>query len=149
VNNLNHIVTLPVMFVDGSQQHIEFVESQLHPSTPIILGLPWLQQANPQISWADMRIEHMGYHLDLMTTPLSINIITAAASTSDMTPKIPLAHTLTIEAYEAEDFIKEVSEDGMMLFTCVLANPIQAHATTVVHDAPSTSMLPDSIPETE
>jgi hypothetical protein len=41
-NDLNHIVMLPVMFVDGSQQHIKFVESQLHPSTPVVLGLPWL-----------------------------------------------------------------------------------------------------------
>jgi hypothetical protein len=66
-----------------------------------------------------------------------------------MTPKTPSAHTITIEAYEAEDFIKEVSEDGMMLFTCILTNPIQACTTTVVHDAPLTSVLPDSIPETE
>jgi hypothetical protein len=114
-----------------------------------MLGLPWLRQANPQISWANMHIEHMGYHPDLMTTLLSVNIVAAAASTSDMTLKIPSAHTITIEAYEAKDFIKEVSEDGAMLFACVLANPIQAHAATVVHDAPSTSVLPNSIPETE
>jgi Retrotransposon gag protein len=148
-NDLDHIVMLPVTFVDGLWQHIEFIESQLHPSTPVILGLPWLRQANPQISWANMHIEHMGYHLDLVTTPLSVDIVTVVASTLDTTPKIPSAHTITIEAYEAKDFIKEVSEDGTILFTCVLANPIQAHATTVVHDAPSTSVLPDSIPETE
>jgi hypothetical protein len=96
-----------------------------------------------------MCIKHMGYHQDLIMTPLSIDIITATALTSDMTPKIPLAHTIMIEAYEAEDFIKEVSEDGAMLFVCILANPIHAHAASVVHDTPSTSMLPDSIPETE
>jgi hypothetical protein len=71
-----------------------------------------------------MHIEHMGYHLDLVTTPLSVDITTAVASTSDMTLKTPLAHTITIEAYKAKDFIKEVSEDGMMLFTCILTNPI-------------------------
>jgi hypothetical protein len=42
VNDLDHIVMLLVTFVNGSRQHIEFVKSQLHPSTPIILGLPWL-----------------------------------------------------------------------------------------------------------
>jgi hypothetical protein len=96
-----------------------------------------------------MHIEHMGYHPDLVMTPLSINVITVAASTSDMTPKIPSTHTITIEAYEAKDFIKEVSKDGMMLFACVLADPIQVRAATVVCDAPSTSALPDLIPETE
>jgi hypothetical protein len=96
-----------------------------------------------------MRIEHMGYHPDLMMTPLSINIVAAVASTLDMTLKIPSAHTITIEAYKAEDFIKEVSEDGAMLFACVLANPIQACAATVVRDTPLTSVLPNLIPETE
>jgi hypothetical protein len=96
-----------------------------------------------------MHIEHMGYHPDLMMTPLSIDIITAMALTSDTTLKIPSAHTIMIEAYKAEDFIKEVSEDGTMLFTCILADPIHAHATSVVHDTPLTSTLPDSIPKTE
>jgi hypothetical protein len=96
-----------------------------------------------------MHIEHMGYHPNLMMTPLSVDIITAAASTSDTTLKIPSAHTITIEAYEAEDFIKEVSKDGMMLFACVLTDPIQVHVATVVRDTPSTSALPDSIPETK
>jgi hypothetical protein len=96
-----------------------------------------------------MCIEHMGYHLDLVMTPLSIDIIAVAASTLDMMPKIPSAHTIMIEAYEAEDFIKEISKDGMMLFMCVLADPIHAHTTTVVCNAPLTSMLPDLIPETE
>jgi hypothetical protein len=96
-----------------------------------------------------MRIEPMGYHLDLITTPLSINIITVKALTSDTTPNIPSAHTITIEAYEAKDFIKEVSEDGTMLFACVLTDPIHAHAASVVFNTPSTSVLPDSIPETK
>jgi hypothetical protein len=96
-----------------------------------------------------MHIEHMGYHLDLIMTPLSVDIIAVKALTSDMMPKIPSAHTITIEAYKAEDFIKEVSKDGAMLFACVLTDPIHAHATSVVHDTPSTSVLPDSIPETE
>jgi hypothetical protein len=96
-----------------------------------------------------MHIKHMGYQPDLVTTPLSINIIAAKALTLDMMPKIPSAHTITIEAYEAEDFIKEVSKDGAMLFVCVLADPIHVRTASVVHDTPTTSMLPDSIPKTE
>jgi hypothetical protein len=110
----------------------EFIESQLHPSTPVVLGLPWLQQANPQISWADMQIEHMGYHPELVTTPLSVDIIAVMASTSDSLPD----HTITIEAYEAKDFIQEISEDGAMLFTCILADPIHVHTATVIHLQP-------------
>jgi hypothetical protein len=96
-----------------------------------------------------MRIEHMGYHPDLVTTPLSIDIIAAKASTLDTTLNISSAHTITIEAYKAEDFIKEVSEDGAMLFACVLADPIHVRTASVVRDTPSTSALPDSIPKTE
>jgi hypothetical protein len=92
-----------------------------------------------------MQIEHMGYHLELVTTPLSVDIIAVMVSTLDS----PLAHTIMIEAYEAEDFIQEISEDGAMLFACILADPLQACAATVVRDAPPTSMLPDLIPETE
>jgi hypothetical protein len=92
-----------------------------------------------------MQIEHMGYHPELVTTPLSIDIIAATVSTSDSPP----AHTIMIEAYKAEDFIQEISEDGVMLFMCVLTDPIHAHAATVVCNAPSTSALPNSIPETE
>jgi hypothetical protein len=146
MNDLDHIVMLPVMFIDGLRQHIELIESQLHPSTPIVLGLPWLQQANPQISWAKMEIKHMGYHPDLMTTPLSVDTDAATASTSDLTPS---THTIIIEAYKAQDFIKETSEDGAMLFACMLADPIHVHATSVVCEVPPTPMLPDSIPENE
>jgi hypothetical protein len=92
-----------------------------------------------------MQIKHMGYQLELVMTPLSIDIIAVMASTSDSPP----THTITIEAYEAEDFIQEISEEGMTLFMCILADPIHARATTVVRDAPLTSTLPDSIPETE
>jgi hypothetical protein len=78
-------------------------------------------------------------------TPLSVDIVTAMVSTLDSPP----AHTMTIEAYKAEDFIQEINEDGMMLFACVLTDPIHAHTATVVRNAPSTSTLPNSIPETE
>jgi hypothetical protein len=74
-----------------------------------------------------------------MMTPLSVDIIAVVALTLDMTPKIPLAHTIIIEAYKAKDFIKEVSEDGVMLFTYILTDSIHACTATVVHDAPSTS----------
>jgi hypothetical protein len=36
-----------------------------------------------------------------------------------------------------------------MLFVCILADPIHAHTASVVHNTPSTSALPDSIPKTE
>jgi hypothetical protein len=92
-----------------------------------------------------MWIEHMGYHPELVMTPLSIDIVTAMASTSDSPPD----HTIMIEAYEAEDFIQEISEDGAMLFTCVLTDPIHVRTTTVIRNTPLTSALPDLIPETE
>jgi hypothetical protein len=92
-----------------------------------------------------MWIEHMGYQPELVTTPLSVDIVAATASTLDNPP----THTITIEAYKAEDFIQEISEEGTMLFACVLTDPIHARAATVVRDAPVTSTLPDLIPETE
>jgi hypothetical protein len=88
----------------------------------------------------------MGYHPDLMMTPLSINTSAATALTSDPTPS---THTIMIEAYEAKDFIKETSKDGAMLFMCVLTDPIHACTVSVVREVPPTPMLPDSIPENE
>jgi hypothetical protein len=44
-----------------------------------------------------MHIKHMGYHPDLVTTPLSVDIVAVTASTSDMMLKTPLAHTIMIE----------------------------------------------------
>jgi hypothetical protein len=91
----------------------------------------------------------MGYHLELVMMPLSVDIIAATASTSDPTLENPSAHTIMIEAYTAKDFIKEVSKDGAILFTCILTDPIHACTTSVVCDTPSTSVLPDSIPKTK
>jgi hypothetical protein len=93
-----------------------------------------------------MQIEHMGYHPDLVMTPLSINTVTVTASTLDPTPS---THTIMIEAYKAKDFTKKTSKDGTMLFTCVLANPIHAHTVSVVHEVPPTPTLLDLIPKNE
>jgi hypothetical protein len=91
----------------------------------------------------------MGYHPELVMMPLSVDIIAVTALTLDPTPENPSAHTITIEAYTTEDFIKEVSEDGAMIFACILADPIHACATSVVCNIPLTSALPDLIPKTK
>ena len=71
-----------------------------------------------------MRIEQMGLHPDLVTTPLSIDVV--ATTTMASTPKPPSVQSVTIEVYEAEDFINEAREDNATLFACVITNPTLA-----------------------
>ena len=71
-----------------------------------------------------MRIEQMGLHPDLVTTPLSIDVVTTTTAAS--TPKPLSAKSVTIEVYEAEDFINEAREEDATLFACVITNPTLA-----------------------
>ena len=90
-----------------------------------------------------MQIKHLGNHPDLITTPLSSNVIATT------TPTAKSAHSVTIEVYEAKDFIKEAKEDGATIFMCIVTNPTSVQMASVARNTPSTSMLPDSIPTEE
>src|SRR5882724_10164751 len=49
---IHESVNISVSFADHSTQSLSLLVMKLHPSTPIILGLPWLQSTNPTINWS-------------------------------------------------------------------------------------------------
>ena len=46
-----------ISFKDGTIQMVEFLVTRLHPTAPIVLGLPWLQKYNPDINWSDLSLQ--------------------------------------------------------------------------------------------
>ena len=45
-----------ISFIDGTIQTVEFLVTRLHPTAPVVLGLPWLKQFNPDINWSDLSL---------------------------------------------------------------------------------------------
>ena len=43
-----------ITFVNGTIQIVKFLVTRLHPTAPIVLGSPWLQQFNLDINWSDL-----------------------------------------------------------------------------------------------
>ncbi|KAG5349782.1 hypothetical protein C0989_001887 [Termitomyces sp. Mn162] len=49
--------------------------TQLPPLTPIVLGLPWLQDVNPDIDWKDLTMQFPSpEHQHLRSNPESLDI---------------------------------------------------------------------------
>lgn len=45
-----------ISFADGTIQTVEFLVTRLHPTAPVVLGLPWLRKFNPDINWSDLSL---------------------------------------------------------------------------------------------
>ena len=45
-----------ISFIDGTIQTVKFLVTRLHPTAPVVLGLPWLKQFNPDINWSDLSL---------------------------------------------------------------------------------------------
>jgi hypothetical protein len=54
--HISHSVDTQVSFADLSTQELRLLVTTLHPSAPIVLGLPWLRLTNPLIDWATLSI---------------------------------------------------------------------------------------------
>jgi hypothetical protein len=48
--------TIIPMSISGHNEHCLFFVTQLAPSTPAILGLPWLKKHNPSVDWTTMQL---------------------------------------------------------------------------------------------
>ena len=49
-----------ISFADGTIQTVEFLVTRLHPTAPVVLGLPWLRQFNPEINWTELSLAFGG-----------------------------------------------------------------------------------------
>ena len=53
---IHESVTTPVAFTDGLTQDLSLLVTKLHPSAPMVFGLPWLQSTNPIIDWSTLSL---------------------------------------------------------------------------------------------
>ena len=56
-NQIQHFVIIPIIFADGTTQRIPFLVTPLDSSAQIVLGLPWLQEYNPIVDWANLTLQ--------------------------------------------------------------------------------------------
>jgi len=53
---IHESVNTSISFADHSTQLLSLLVTKLHPSAPIVLGLPWLQGTNPTIDWSALSL---------------------------------------------------------------------------------------------
>ncbi|KAF5376110.1 hypothetical protein D9615_007778 [Tricholomella constricta] len=51
---ISHHSPKMIKLENGLEYKVDLLITQLHPATPLVLGLPWLQKANPDIDWREM-----------------------------------------------------------------------------------------------
>ena len=54
--NVTHELRTPLIFDNGVSRVVRFLVTQLHPSAPVVLGLPWLRDENPVIDWPSLTL---------------------------------------------------------------------------------------------
>src|SRR5882724_658273 len=80
---------ISVSFADCSTQSLSLLVTKLHPSAPIVLGLPWLQSTNPTVNW-------LALSLTFKTGPQSV------------LPLLALARACSTAALHHEDIISDM-----------------------------------------
>src|SRR5882724_6311239 len=53
---IHESVNISVSFADYSTQSLSLLVMKLHPSAPIVIGLPWLRSTNPTINWSALSL---------------------------------------------------------------------------------------------
>ena len=87
---IHQSISTPVQFSDDSSQTLNLLVTRLHPSAPVVLGLPWLRSTNPVIDWTTLS-------LTFQTDPkLSL-------------PEIALTLSCTTSAPHHEDIVSNLS----------------------------------------
>ena len=53
---ITHDLTTPILYPNGVQHTVTFHETKLHRSNPIVLGLKWLKDVNPDVDWTSLSL---------------------------------------------------------------------------------------------
>jgi len=54
--SITHDLTTPILYASGVQHMVTFHKTKLHCSNPIVLGLKWLRDINPNVDWASLSL---------------------------------------------------------------------------------------------
>jgi hypothetical protein len=83
ITHANHTM---ITFANGLPFPIRLYETKLHPAGPIVLGLPWLWQENPDIDWEVLTLRFRKHKLaaaiNLELAPMDFEIIESHLSPS-------------------------------------------------------------------
>ena len=83
-------VSTSVQFVDESTMTLNLLVTQLHPSAPIVLGLPWLWSTNPVMDWLDLTLAfRSGLKSSLPSMMVAMPCATSALCHEDVVLHIP------------------------------------------------------------
>src|SRR6266481_1472970 len=86
---IHQSVPTTVQFSDESTQELDLLVTKLHPSAPIVLGLPWLQKTNPVVDWANLSLTfRTGPKSALPPITVAMSCVTTAPCHEDITPHI-------------------------------------------------------------
>src|SRR5882724_3354842 len=87
---IHESVNISVLFADCSNQSISLLVTKLHPSAPIVLGLPWLQSTNLTINWLALLLTFKtGLQSALPSLALARACSTATLHHEDIIPNLP------------------------------------------------------------
>src|SRR5882724_1553712 len=87
---IHESVNTSISFADHSTQSISLLVMKLHPSAPIVLGLPWLRSTNPTIDWSALSLTFKtGPRSALPSLALARACCTAALHHEDIISDMP------------------------------------------------------------
>src|SRR5467141_752214 len=82
---IHESVTTSVAFTHGSTQNLSLLVTKLHPSVPLVFGLPWLRSTNLTINWSTLSLTFtMGPRSVLPSLALARACLTAALRHKDI-----------------------------------------------------------------
>ena len=86
---IHQLISTNVHFSDESHQDLDLLVTKLHPSAPIVLGLPWLQSTNPIIDWLTLTLTFQTKpHSSLLALTNAQLCTTTAVKHKDIIPNI-------------------------------------------------------------
>src|SRR6266481_38093 len=83
---IHQSVSTTVQFSDKSTQELDLLVTKLHPSAPIVLGLPWLWKTNLVVDWANLSLTFQtGPKSVLPPMMVAMSCVTTAPCHEDIT----------------------------------------------------------------
>ncbi|KAJ3767479.1 hypothetical protein FB446DRAFT_820249 [Lentinula raphanica] len=125
--SITHKLAKKVTFEDGTTHLVEFLITKLHPSAPVVLGMPWLWKFNPTIDWKNLKVSFQhGVQLSAAVTQrlkpnksCHMEIIDVEEEEIDQSLTLGLDDPLLLHVDEWEQYLAEkyhLAKDPINLF---------------------------------
>lgn len=143
---ITECLTAATTFDDGTTHNVSYLVTKLHPTAPIVLGMPWLVEFNPDINWAT-------FSINLHRARLSAAIPLLPNSNDLQGPRLRARKT-TIEELMDEDarpqsnslplapgipILAHIDDDFTSSIESVADKPLSSVPIPAVTDPPSTT----------